>query len=53
MDFSAKIKPAIKNAVLYVTGGFRTAPAMVKAITSQETDGIGLGRPITQDFGKQ
>uniref|UniRef100_A0AC35GIA0 NADH:flavin oxidoreductase/NADH oxidase N-terminal domain-containing protein n=1 Tax=Panagrolaimus sp. PS1159 TaxID=55785 RepID=A0AC35GIA0_9BILA len=50
LEFADKIKPAIKNAIVYVTGGFRTVPAMVQAIKENATDGIGLGRPITQDF---
>ena len=50
-EFAENMKPAIKDAIVYVTGGFRTVPGMTKAITSNATDGIGLGRPATQDFG--
>uniref|UniRef100_A0AC34F2E0 NADH:flavin oxidoreductase/NADH oxidase N-terminal domain-containing protein n=1 Tax=Panagrolaimus sp. ES5 TaxID=591445 RepID=A0AC34F2E0_9BILA len=50
LEFAEKIKPAIKYAIVYVTGGFRTVPAMIQAIKENATDGIGLGRPITQDF---
>lgn len=34
-----------------MTGGFRTAAAMVQAIKENATDGIGLGRPITAEPG--
>uniref|UniRef100_A0A7I4YCI7 Oxidored_FMN domain-containing protein n=1 Tax=Haemonchus contortus TaxID=6289 RepID=A0A7I4YCI7_HAECO len=49
LEFAEKIRPALKDTVVYVTGGFRTAPAMVKAIMDGSTDGIGLGRPITSE----
>ncbi|CAD5205903.1 unnamed protein product [Bursaphelenchus okinawaensis] len=49
VQFSQAIKPHIKQAVVYVTGGFRTAPAMIKAVKEGSTDGIGLGRPITAE----
>ncbi|VDK51752.1 unnamed protein product, partial [Cylicostephanus goldi] len=39
----------MEKTKVYVTGGFRTAPAMVKAVTDGTTDGIGLGRPITAE----
>lgn len=48
-EFASAIKPHIKNAVVYLTGGFRTVPAMVGAIQSGETDGIGIGRPVTAE----
>uniref|UniRef100_A0A914P943 NADH:flavin oxidoreductase/NADH oxidase N-terminal domain-containing protein n=1 Tax=Panagrolaimus davidi TaxID=227884 RepID=A0A914P943_9BILA len=50
LEFAEKIKLAIKSAVVYLTGGFRTVPGMVKAVECKGTDGIGLGRPITQDM---
>ncbi|KAI1722093.1 NADH:flavin oxidoreductase / NADH oxidase family domain-containing protein [Ditylenchus destructor] len=46
LEFAKEIKPAVKNSVVYLTGGFRTVPAMVKAIEDGVTDAIGLGRPI-------
>uniref|UniRef100_A0A1I7S635 Oxidored_FMN domain-containing protein n=1 Tax=Bursaphelenchus xylophilus TaxID=6326 RepID=A0A1I7S635_BURXY len=49
IQFAEAIKPHLKNTVVYVTGGFRTAPAMVKAVKEGSTDGIGLGRPITAE----
>ncbi|ETN78939.1 oxidoreductase, FAD/FMN-binding protein [Necator americanus] len=44
-----EIRPVFKEAVVYLTGGFRTAAGMVRAIKSGATDGIGLGRPITAE----
>ncbi|CAJ0600231.1 unnamed protein product [Cylicocyclus nassatus] len=49
LDFATQIRPVFEKTKVYVTGGFRTAPAMVKAITDGTTDGIGLGRPITAE----
>ncbi|KAE9552548.1 hypothetical protein FO519_004245 [Halicephalobus sp. NKZ332] len=49
-EFAKKIKPAVKKAIVYLTGGLRTAPAMVSAIEERVTDGLGLGRPSTQEF---
>ena len=51
-EFARQIKPAVKNAIVYLTGGLRTTPAMVSAIKDGATDGIGLGRPSTQEFGR-
>uniref|UniRef100_A0A914QBB4 NADH:flavin oxidoreductase/NADH oxidase N-terminal domain-containing protein n=1 Tax=Panagrolaimus davidi TaxID=227884 RepID=A0A914QBB4_9BILA len=53
LEFAEKIKLAIKSAVVYLTGGFRTVPGMVKAVECKGTDGIGLGRPITQDMDRK
>ncbi|KAE9548023.1 hypothetical protein FO519_008763 [Halicephalobus sp. NKZ332] len=49
-EFAGQIKPVVKNAIIYVTGGFRTVPAMVQSIKDGVTDGIGLGRPATGEF---
>ncbi|EPB78038.1 oxidoreductase, FAD/FMN-binding protein [Ancylostoma ceylanicum] len=49
LEFAAKIRPVFEKTVVYVTGGFRTAPAMVNAVREGTTDGIGLGRPITAE----
>uniref|UniRef100_A0A0N4ZYV1 Oxidored_FMN domain-containing protein n=1 Tax=Parastrongyloides trichosuri TaxID=131310 RepID=A0A0N4ZYV1_PARTI len=45
--FSKSIKENIKNAMVFLTGGFRTVEGMVSSIEFGSTDGIGLGRPIT------
>ncbi|CAI2354584.1 unnamed protein product [Caenorhabditis sp. 36 PRJEB53466] len=49
LEFAEKIRPVFKNTVVYLTGGFRTVNAMVDAVTSGATQGIGLGRPITAE----
>uniref|UniRef100_A0A1I7RMH8 Oxidored_FMN domain-containing protein n=2 Tax=Bursaphelenchus xylophilus TaxID=6326 RepID=A0A1I7RMH8_BURXY len=49
IEFAGAIKPNIQNAAIYLTGGFRTAPAMVAAIRNNETDGIGLARPAAAE----
>ncbi|KIH56448.1 hypothetical protein ANCDUO_13372 [Ancylostoma duodenale] len=51
IEFAEKIRPVFKHTVLYLTGGFRTAAAMVDAIKCGATDGIGLGRPTTAEPG--
>ena len=51
-ELAEQIKPVVKNAIIYVTGGFRTVPGMVRAIRDGITDGIGLGRPATGEFGE-
>ncbi|KAK6053310.1 oxidoreductase, FAD/FMN-binding protein [Cooperia oncophora] len=49
LEFAEKLRPVFKETVVYLTGGFRTAPAMVSAVLDGTTDGIGLGRPITAE----
>uniref|UniRef100_A0A0K0D029 Oxidored_FMN domain-containing protein n=1 Tax=Angiostrongylus cantonensis TaxID=6313 RepID=A0A0K0D029_ANGCA len=49
LDFAEKIRPVFKRTIVYVTGGWRTALAMVRAVMDGTTDGIGLGRPITAE----
>jgi 2,4-dienoyl-CoA reductase-like NADH-dependent reductase (Old Yellow Enzyme family) len=46
IEFADQIRPLLKKTLLYVTGGFRTAAGMVKAISENSCDGIGLGRPL-------
>ena len=48
LEFAELIAPALKHTKTYVTGGFKTAGAMVKAL--DVVDGVGLGRPVTQEF---
>lgn len=49
LDFADVVRPALKKAKLYVTGGFRTAAGMIRAIENGSTDGIGLGRPVCEE----
>ncbi|OQO06613.1 hypothetical protein B0A48_08398 [Cryoendolithus antarcticus] len=46
LDFAELIAPALTKTKVYLTGGFKTVPAMVKALNI--VDGIGLGRPLCQ-----
>lgn len=47
LKFAEKIVPALTKTKAYVTGGFKTVGAMVKALDT--VDGVGLGRPLTQE----
>ena len=49
LEFADVIRPALKKTRVYVTGGFRTASGMIRAIQSGSTDGIGLGRPVCEE----
>ncbi|KAH7462843.1 NADH-dependent flavin oxidoreductase [Fusarium oxysporum f. sp. matthiolae] len=44
LDFAESIVPRLTKTKVYVTGGFRTVSAMVKAL--DVVDGIGLARPF-------
>ncbi|KAJ9639011.1 hypothetical protein H2201_005922 [Coniosporium apollinis] len=48
LEFADMIAPALHKTKTYVTGGFKTVGAMVRAL--DVVDGIGLGRPVTQEF---
>jgi len=45
MDFIVKVRNKIKSPLM-LTGGFRTAASMAKAIDNGELDLVGLGRPF-------
>jgi len=49
LEFAEVIRPALKRVPVFVTGGFLTAAAMVKAIRNGSTDGIGLARPACEE----
>ncbi|KAL6743527.1 hypothetical protein Aduo_016556 [Ancylostoma duodenale] len=49
IELAEEIRPVFKETILYLTGGFRSAAAMVDAVEGNATDGIGLGRPITAE----
>ena len=47
LDFAESIVPGLKKTKTYVTGGFKTVGAMVKALDT--VDGCGLARPVCQE----
>ncbi|KAK8103016.1 NADH-dependent flavin oxidoreductase nadA [Apiospora sp. TS-2023a] len=48
LDFADQIVPQLKQTKAYVTGGLRSASAMVGALKS--VHGVGLARPVTHEF---
>ncbi|KAH7371969.1 hypothetical protein BKA66DRAFT_468947 [Pyrenochaeta sp. MPI-SDFR-AT-0127] len=44
LEFAEKITPSLSKTKTYVTGGFKTASAMVDALNT--VDGVGLARPV-------
>lgn len=48
MDYAQRIR-AVAKIPLMVTGGFRTASAMNDALTNENIDLIGIGRPLCGD----
>ena len=48
LDFAEIIVPSLTKTKTYVTGGFKTVGAMVKALNT--VDGVGLARPVCQEF---
>ena len=47
IEFAEMIVPDLKNTKTYVTGGLKTAGAMVEAVKT--VDGVGVARPATQE----
>ena len=47
MDFAETIVKVDRQALIFVTGGFRSVDAMTDALKT--VDGVGLGRPVTQE----
>ncbi|ORY66150.1 uncharacterized protein BCR38DRAFT_429400 [Pseudomassariella vexata] len=47
LEFAEKITPHLKQTKSYVTGGLRSAKAMVDALRT--VDGVGLGRPACME----
>ena len=47
LDFAEVIVPGLKKTKSYITGGFKTVGAMVKAL--ETVDGVGLARPVCQE----
>lgn len=44
LEFAEKITPSLSKTKTYITGGFKTAGAMVDALST--VDGVGLARPV-------
>ncbi|EUC32653.1 hypothetical protein COCCADRAFT_98193 [Bipolaris zeicola 26-R-13] len=44
LEFAEKITPSLSKTRTYITGGFKTVPAMLDALST--VDGIGLARPV-------
>lgn len=44
LEFAEKITPSLTKTKAYVTGGFKSAAAMIDALNT--VDGVGLARPI-------
>ncbi|KAK0552035.1 NADH-dependent flavin oxidoreductase [Tilletia horrida] len=49
LKFAEMIRPSLQKTRVYVTGGFRTAEGMVRAIENGSTEGIGLARPVAEE----
>ena len=47
LEFAETIVPALSKTRTFITGGFKTVGAMVKALDT--VDGVGLARPICQE----
>ncbi|OAK94883.1 FMN-linked oxidoreductase [Phaeosphaeriaceae sp. SRC1lsM3a] len=47
IEFAEKITPSLSKTRTYVTGGLKTASAMVDALKT--VDGVGLARPVCQE----
>lgn len=48
-EFAEKIVPGLTKTKVYLTGGLRTVGGMIRALDT--VDGIGLARPLVQEFG--
>lgn len=49
IEFSETIVKNLHKIIVYLTGGFRTTKGMCDAIEKGVTNGIGIGRPSTQE----
>lgn len=48
LEFAELIMPRLSKTKVYIVGGLRTAPAMVRALDS--VHGVSLGRPVAHEF---
>lgn len=46
IEFAEMLRPLLKETKVYVTGGFRTAAGMVRALQDNACDGVGIARPL-------
>jgi 2,4-dienoyl-CoA reductase-like NADH-dependent reductase (Old Yellow Enzyme family) len=49
IEFAEMIRPLLKKTKVFVTGGFRSAAGMVKAVSEGACDGVGIGRPLAAE----
>jgi len=49
IEFAEAIRPHLKATRVFVTGGFRSAAGMARAVSSGACDGVGLGRPLAAE----
>ena len=49
IEFAEMIRPHLKKTKIYVTGGFRSAGGMVRAVEQGACDGVGIGRPLAAE----
>ncbi|KAL6250324.1 hypothetical protein RBB50_002625 [Rhinocladiella similis] len=49
IEFAEMIRPLLKKTKVFVTGGFRSASGMVKAVAGGACDGVGIGRPLAAE----
>lgn len=49
IEFAEMIRPHLHKTKVYVTGGFRSAAGMVRAVEGGACDGIGIGRPLAAE----
>jgi len=47
LDFAETIVPGLEKTKTYITGGFKTVGAMIKAL--ETVDGVGLARPACEE----
>lgn len=48
-EFIHEVSQSLSKCVIYATGGFRSTKGMVEAVKNGLTQGIGIGRPTTQE----
>lgn len=49
IEFAEMIRPHLHKTRVFVTGGFRSAAGMVRAVESGACDGVGIGRPLAAE----